>query len=242
MIELKKIALEDLITNQRIDLGFFDPPDNERRKYDNYGDNLPEAEYVAQLRRWLAKADEVVSGPIFFTIAMKWLPDMELACRDLGIKVVQRIFWHYTFGQNLKTKYAPCLRPIYWLKDGRIFPEPISVPSARQTKYHDQRANPGGKLPECLWEFPRVCGTFKARRRWHPTQFPIALLERIILGHSTQGMTVLDGFIGSGTTAYACLANHRNCVGLDVSNSYLAHIRDELIGRGASDADIIGGV
>ena len=50
MIELKKIALEDLITNQRIDLGFFDPPDNERRKYDNYGDNLPEAEYVAQLR------------------------------------------------------------------------------------------------------------------------------------------------------------------------------------------------
>jgi len=242
MIELKKIALEDLITNQRIDLGFFDPPDNERRKYDNYGDNLPEAEYVAQLRRWLAKADEVVSGPIFFTIAMKWLPDMELACRDLGIKVIQRIFWHYTFGQNLKTKYAPCLRPIYWLKDGRIFPEPISVPSARQTKYHDQRANPGGKLPECLWEFPRVCGTFKERRRWHPTQQPIALLERIVLGHSTQGMTVLDGFSGSGTTAYACAHTGRNCMGLDISAYYLRETRKRLIAEGTPEDQIIGGM
>jgi len=242
MIELKQVAFEDFVPDRQIDLCFADPPDNQGLKYDLYVDKIPTNDYVTKLRAWLKKANDICDGPIFFSFAQNWTPDVEIAIRDLGIKVIQRIFWHYTFGQNLKTKYAPCLRPIYWLKDGRIFPEPISVPSARQTKYGDKRANPGGKLPECLWEFPRVCGTFKARRRWHPTQFPVALLERIILGHSTQGMTVLDGFIGSGTTAYACLANHRNCVGLDVSNFYLAHIRDELIGRGASDADIIGGV
>lgn len=242
MIALQQMAFEHYVPDRKIDLGFFDPPDNERRKYDNYGDDLPEAVYIAQLRGWLAKADEVVDGPIFFTIAMKWLPDMELACRDLGIKVVQRIFWHYTFGQNLKTKYAPCLRPIYWLKDSRIFPGAISVPSARQLKYGDKRANPGGKLPECLWEFPRVCGTFKARRRWHPTQFPVELIDRIVRGHSLEGMTVLDGFVGSGTTAYSCLTNNRNCVGLDISGLYLAKIRDELLKRGASEADIAGGV
>jgi DNA modification methylase len=242
MIELKQVAFEDFVPDRKIDLCFCDPPDNQGLKYDLYVDKIPTNDYVTKLRAWLKKANDICDGPIFFSFAQNWTPDVEIAIRDLNIKVIQRLMWHFGFGQNLKTKYAPCLRPIYWLRDNRIFPEPISVPSARQTKYHDQRANPGGKLPECLWEFPRVCGTFKARRRWHPTQFPIALLERIILGHSTQGMTVLDGFIGSGTTAYACLANHRNCVGLDVSNSYLAHIRDELIGRGASDADIIGGV
>jgi len=113
-----------------------------------------------------------------------------------------------------------------------IYPESIYVPSARQEKYGDKRANPKGKMPSNLWEFPRVCGTFKEKRAWHETQHPEALIKRIILGHSKPGDTVLDAFIGSGTTAIVCneLGN-RNCVGIDQSQFYLDKIQEELNGR-----------
>jgi site-specific DNA-methyltransferase (adenine-specific) len=236
------VAFEEYSPDRRIDLGVFDPPDNAGMKYDNYHDRLPVDEYVAKLRTWLKHANDIVDGPIFFSFAPVWMADVEIAIRDLGIRMVQRIFWHFSFGQNSKTKYTSCLRPFYWLKDARIFPQAIKIPSARQTKYNDRRAKEGGKLPENMWDFSRVCGTHGERRKFHPNQFPIALLERIVLGHSVAGMTVLDGFAGSGTTAYACALHERHCVGTDVSGFYLAKIRDELLKRGASEADIAGGV
>ncbi len=52
-------------------------------------------------------------------------------------------------------------------------------------------------------------------------------MERIILGHSLPGDCVLDGFIGSGTTAYVCQKLNRNCIGVDVSKFYLDKITEE---------------
>lgn len=55
----------------------------------------------------------------------------------------------------------PCVRPVYWLNDRRIYPERIRIPSDRQVKYHDDRAKAGGKMPDNLWAFSRSCGTFR---------------------------------------------------------------------------------
>ena len=55
----------------------------------------------------------------------------------------------------------------------------------------------------------------------HPTQKPMILLERILLAASNEGDLVLDPFLGSGTTALACLALRRKCVGIE---SDVAHI------------------
>lgn len=93
------------------------------------------------------------------------------------------------------TRYTSSVRPVYWLKDPYISPTKARIPSARQEKYGDKRANPEGKMPDNLWIYSRVCGTFKERRKWHPCQLPEALVRRILKNHSSKGARVLDPFI-----------------------------------------------
>ena len=64
-------------------------------------------------------------------------------------------------------------------------------------------------------------GMLKERKeyRWHPTQKPEALM-RWCLGHFPKAQTVLDPFLGSGTTAVACVAEGRQCVGIEREEKY----------------------
>lgn len=55
----------------------------------------------------------------------------------------------------------------------------------------------------------------------HPTQKPLALLERIILASSNEGDLILDPFCGSATTAVASLKNNRRFIGIDSNIEYL---------------------
>nr|VFK22011.1 MAG: site-specific DNA-methyltransferase (adenine-specific) [Candidatus Kentron sp. MB]VFK27622.1 MAG: site-specific DNA-methyltransferase (adenine-specific) [Candidatus Kentron sp. MB]VFK74362.1 MAG: site-specific DNA-methyltransferase (adenine-specific) [Candidatus Kentron sp. MB] len=55
----------------------------------------------------------------------------------------------------------------------------------------------------------------------HPTQKPLALLERIILASTNPGDTVLDPFTGSSTTGLAAHANGRTFIGFDIEKEYL---------------------
>jgi site-specific DNA-methyltransferase (adenine-specific) len=112
------------------------------------------------------------------------------------------------------------------------------VPSARTTLYNDSRANPNGRIPddvwilrpqeipesftplEDTWHFPRVCGTFKERVRWHPCQMPEKLLERIINFCSNPQDIVLDPFAGSATTLVAAERLGRKWLGYEISERY----------------------
>jgi len=217
----------DLTEIGPVDLCIADPPDNVGKGYDGYQDRLPKTEYQRLIKKWLRRCCEVTNGPVFFTFAEQWIPDVEDAIREYGLRLIQRCWWFYSFGQCSRRRYTPCIRPVYWLNDGRISPSQIRVPSARQVKYSDRRAKAGGKMPDNLWEFSRVCGTFRERRKWHCCQLPEQMIERIILGHSDPGDTVLDPFVGSGTTVYCCNRLDRHVVGIDQSQHYLDKIREE---------------
>jgi len=209
-----------------IKLCFLDPPDNAKRKYENYNDNLPRNEYVSLLNVWINKACLITNGPVFVSLAEKYIPEIEQIIWSNRINLIQRLYWFYTFGQANKKRYTPCLRPIYWLNKDIIYPESIKIPSARQIKYNDKRAAPDGRLPNNVWEFSRICGTFKQRRKWHPTQFNESLIERIVLGHSKEGEIVLDPFLGSGTTAIVCKRLNRDCIGIDCSEFYINKVKE----------------
>jgi site-specific DNA-methyltransferase (adenine-specific) len=55
----------------------------------------------------------------------------------------------------------------------------------------------------------------------HPTQKPLALLERVILASSNPGDLVLDPFMGSGTTLAAAAKHNRRAVGIEFDENYL---------------------
>jgi DNA modification methylase len=208
-----------LVNISKIDLIVADPPDNIGLKYNGFIDKQLPGKYEAKIRLWLTLMANLTDGPIFFTFNEKWTRIVENAIDELGIPLIQRIQWHYTFGQDQtrREKYALCYRPVYWLGSDYVQPEQIKVPSARQAKYGDKRAASGGKMPENVWQFPRVCGTFKERRKWCPTQINEALIERIIRGHCCPGGRVLDPFIGSGSTAIVCKRLGLDCVGIEIS-------------------------
>ena len=56
----------------------------------------------------------------------------------------------------------------------------------------------------------------------HPTQKPVALIERCLLASTNPGDLVLDPFLGGGTTAIAALRLNRGCVGIELDEAHLA--------------------
>ena len=60
------------------------------------------------------------------------------------------------------------------------------------------------------------------QRRVHPTQKPVTLMKRILLDYTHEGDTILDPFMGSGTTGVACVQTGRNFIGIEIDPDYFA--------------------
>ncbi len=61
---------------------------------------------------------------------------------------------------------------------------------------------------------------FYEEKRFHPTQKPIKLIERLILASSNEGDIVLDPFMGGGSTAVACIKQNRHFIGFEIDTNY----------------------
>jgi site-specific DNA-methyltransferase (adenine-specific) len=64
--------------------------------------------------------------------------------------------------------------------------------------------------------------------REHPAPFPLVLAEDHIKSWSNPGDTILDCFMGSGTTAIACMNTDRKCIGMEISEEYCQLIKDRI--------------
>ncbi|MBQ5575542.1 MAG: site-specific DNA-methyltransferase, partial [Bacteroidales bacterium] len=58
------------------------------------------------------------------------------------------------------------------------------------------------------------------REAMHPTQKPLALIQRLVLTYSNEGDTILDNCMGSGTTAVACIKEKRHFIGFELNKEY----------------------
>lgn len=219
----------------QVDLVFADPPFNIGYVYDGYEDDVPNEEYVAWSRAWIAACQRILkpTGSLYIAIGDDFAADIRIIARELGLHLRNWIIWHYTFGQNTRTMFARSHTHIfYFVKDRKRYTfndRLLRFPSARHTEYQDLRASPLGRLPDDVWdEFPRVCGTFRERAGFHGCQMPEALLMRIILASSNRGDLVLDPFVGSGTTAAAAKRLGRRYIGIDISKEYAEHSRRRL--------------
>jgi site-specific DNA-methyltransferase (adenine-specific) len=231
----------DLITH-RPTVIFADPPDNLAVAYDGdrTGDDLPAAEYDAWLGKLITAA--MSHAPIVWLsyfhkhqpAVMSYLqygPGGTAAAvgrlrRNWDSWRWRQFIWHFTFGQHnahdCGTGYRPLLRISN--KSATFYPDAIRVPSARQTTYKDKRADPRGRVPDDVWQFSRVCGTFAERREWFPNQHPQALLERLVRLSAKPGDLVVDMFAGSGSMLRTCAALGLDCIGIEQSRHYCEQI------------------
>ena len=210
---------------------FADPPDNIGCKYEGFDDRWPDGGEYCQ---WLYERIHAVIWPlsrpgiIWLSINNKWLFDMAAMLHGSPSYQTRLFPWRYTFGQHNSHDCGSGYRPIlrFMRAGAKLYPNAIREPSARQTKYGDKRADPRGRVPDDVWEFSRVCGTFKERKAWHPCQHPKALLRRMVLLSTKPGDLVIDLFAGSGNMLEVCRELGRDCIGIEISKFYCEKIAE----------------
>ncbi len=216
------------------DLIFADPPFNIGYKYDKYHDKKQREHYIDWTTQWMTACKKVLkpNGSFYIAIGDDYAANIKVIADELGLIMRNWIIWHYTFGQQTKDKFARSHTHIfYFVQDKKNFTfndYAVRVPSDRQLLYNDKRADSRGKMPNDVWTYSRVCGTFKERTGWHPCQMPENLLKRILTVSSNIGDCVLDPFSGSGTTAATAKQSNRNYIGIDISETYVENARRRL--------------
>ena len=160
------------------------------------------------------------------------------SCRKLGFDNLAPIIWH---------KIA---NAVYEVENGNsgFLGKPYE-PNAvikNDIEYILMERKPGGyRTPEPatrilsligandhkLWFQQIWTGLTGASTRYHPAPFPLELADRLIRMFSFVGDTVLDPFLGTGTTAAAAALSGRNSIGIEVDSQYyhsaVSRIREE---------------
>jgi site-specific DNA-methyltransferase (adenine-specific) len=223
---------KELIPNLKwVNCVFADPPDNINTQYNTYKDKLQDNEYIQLFRQWIYLF--IQQGYItWLSFNSKWTFAIGNIVYDLIREAdieVKPCVQTFTFGQHSHTDLGNNYRQLWRLKHpyiSKIYPDHIRVPSWRQ-QHGDKRADPRGRVPGDVFDFPRVVGNSKQRRSWHPTQLHEDLVERCIKLSTREGETVLDPFAGTGTVLRVCRRINRRCISIEIDRDYCERIAEE---------------
>ena len=154
-----------------------------------------------------------------------------------GLKLRNRIVWHFEHGLHCSNRLSGRHETILWFTRGDDYTfhlDPIRVPQKYPGKRHFKgpktgqlSGNPLGKNPGDVWVFPNVKNNH-VEKTIHPCQFPIELVERLILALSNEGDWVLDPFSGVGTTVAAAVRHRRRGVGAEKLREYISVARQRI--------------
>lgn len=146
-----------------------------------------------------------------------------------GLQMRNRIMWHFEHGLHCSRRFSGRYEVIMWFtkSDDYIFDlDPVRIPQKYPGKRHfkgpragQYSCNPNGKNPSDVWVIPNVKHNH-VEKTIHPCQFPVELIERLVLSMTEKGGLVLDPFIGVGTTAVAAIRHGRRACGAEAVEEY----------------------
>ena len=191
----------------------------------------PEGSICWQVGNYIEKG-EIIPLDIFFYPIFK----------SLGMKLRNRIVWHFGHGLHAKKRFSGRYETILWftksdqyifnLDDVRI---PAKYPGKRYYKGPKKgqlSGNPKGKNPSDVWELmqqewetgiwdiPNVKYNHP-EKTIHPAQFPIELVERCLLALTNTGDWVFDPYCGVGTSIIASIKHNRRTMGSEKEEKYI---------------------
>lgn len=154
---------------------------------------------------------------------------------ELGMKMRNRIVWHFEHGLHCKLRFSGRYESINWFtkSDDYVFNlDPVRVPQKYPGKKHfkgpkagQYSSNPLGKNPGDVWVIPNVKSNHVEKTE-HPCQFPVELIERLVLSMSNEGDWVFDPFLGTGTSVIAAVRHNRKGIGAEVVPKYVKLARE----------------
>lgn len=150
--------------------------------------------------------------------------------KNHGLQLRNRIVWTFGHGLHCQKRLSGRHETILWFTktNDYIFNlDPIRIPSKYPDKRHfkgprrgELSSNPLGKNPSDVWEIPNVKSNH-VEKTDHPCQFPVGLVERLVLSLTNSGDNVLDPYLGVGSAAIAALKHDRNAFGCDLDKNYI---------------------
>ena len=149
---------------------------------------------------------------------------------SFNLHLRNRIVWHFGHGLHATKRFSGRYEVILWFtkSDDYVFNlDDVRIPQKYPNKKHYKgpnrgklSGNPLGKNPSDVWEIPNVKSNH-VEKTSHPCQFPVELIERLVLALTNERDWVLDPFMGVGTTAIAALMHNRRAVGAEIMSEYI---------------------
>jgi adenine-specific DNA-methyltransferase len=234
-----RLDLMRQLPNNSIKLIVTSPPYNIGKEYEKRRDL---DSYLADQEETIKEAIRILSddGSICWQVGNHIGKDGEVFPLDAliytigkkhGLKLRNRIIWHFGHGLHCTKRFSGRHETIVWFTktDNYTFNlDSIRVPQKypgkknfkKNEKYGMLSGNPLGKNPSDIWEIPNVKNNHPEKTD-HPCQFPIELIERLVLSMTNPGDIVLDPYLGVGSTICAAIIHNRKGFGSDIMKEYL---------------------
>jgi len=219
----------DCLKEKTIDLIVTSPPYNVGIKYDSHNDTMSYNDYLSFTKRWLDKCYKLIKDDGRFCLNIpldKNKGGQQSVCADITT-IAKQVGWRYHSTiiwneQNISRRTAWGS----WLSASA--PYVIAPVEVIVILYKNQWKKISGSRKSDIdkkefmewtngvWNFS---GESK-KRIGHPAPFPVELPRRCIKLFSFIGDTILDPFLGSGSTLVACGQNNRKGIGIDIEKNY----------------------
>ncbi|MEW6068051.1 MAG: site-specific DNA-methyltransferase [Nitrospirota bacterium] len=234
----------DAIENNSIDLIVTSPPYNVDIKYNSHDDTMSYDNYLSFTRKWLKRCYDFLKDDGRFCLNIPLdknkggqqsvCADITTIAKQIGFKYHSTIIWNE---QNISRRTAWGS----WLSAAA--PYVIAPVEVIVVFYKNEWKKTGGSRKSDItkkefmewtngvWNFS---GESK-KRVGHPAPFPIELPRRCIKLFSFVDDTILDPFLGSGSTLLACLQTGRKGIGIDIDKKYCELAKKRLLTEGQID-------
>ena len=234
----------EFIQKNSIDLIVTSPPYNVDIHYNSFKDNITYEEYLEFTEKWLLKALELVKpdGRLCLNIPLdkskgrkesgfqSVYADVVEIAKKVGWKYFSTIVWNEgnisrrtAWGSWLSAKAPYVIAPVEVI---------VVFYKERWSKLKngvsDITKEEFIEWTQGIWNFPGE----SRKRVGHPAPFPLELPKRCIKLFSFVGDTVLDPFLGSGTTLVACALLNRRGIGVEIDKGYCELAKNRVIKEG----------
>lgn len=221
------------IPDNSIDLIFADPPYNIGKKFNGKSEKRAADDYLKWSYEWLQLCINKLksNGSFYVMTATQFMPYFDIFLRE-KVTILSRIVWHYdSSGVQARSYFGSVYEPIlYCVKDKNNYTFNsndilVEAKTGAKRKLIDYRKKVPTvyntkKVPGNVWYYSRVRYRMDEYEK-HPTQKPIALLDRIIKASSSKGDVVLDPFSGTFTTSYVAKMLERKSIGIEIEEEYV---------------------
>jgi adenine-specific DNA-methyltransferase len=147
-----------------------------------------------------------------------------------GLKLRNRIVWHFEHGLHCSKRLSGRYETINWFTKNDEYTfhlDAIRVPSKYPSKRYFKgpkrgqlSCNPNGKNPGDVWIIPNVKNNH-IEKTIHPCQFPVELIERLVLSLTDPHDNVFDPYVGVGSSVIAAVKHGRIGYGCDTEAEYI---------------------